>query len=310
MIRLPFPAPSPYQRELRLWEPEGKPRACVVISHGMAEHIDRYDRLAGALNQAGFAVIGHNHLGHGPEAPVPGFFAEDKGWSKVVEDLHSVIRWAGDRYPDIPLVLLGHSMGSFLAREHTLQYPQAVDALVICGTGWQPASMCRMARGLASLAKAFGAGEKPSKLLDTISFSRNNQPFLPGRTPFDWLSRDEAEVDKYVADPCCGFVFTASGFYDLFSGLYDLTRLDRLRATPVGLPVLFISGDADPVGMKGEGVKTVAGQFRQAGLSDVTIRLYEGARHELFNEINREEVQRDLIRWLQASLKDRKEQSA
>jgi len=301
-MMLPFPKESPYPRALCLWEPEKEPRGSVVISHGMAEHIARYSRLAQALNGAGYAVFGYNHLGHGDEAPVKGYFADKDGWGKAVSDIESVTAFAKTRYPKAPVALLGHSMGSFLAREYVLRHPKGMDALVLSGTGWHPKALCGFGRLMAGVMCALGDARAPSKLLDRLAFSANNKPFLPARTPCDWLSRDAAEVDKYLADPLCGFVFSAGGFSDLFSGLWTLSRLSRLRTLPKGLPVLLISGGADPVGGQGRGVKTIARQYREAGLQGVQVKLYPEARHELFNETNREEVTQDLVAWLEASL--------
>lgn len=302
MTTLPFPVPGPYPRSLRLWEPEAAPRGIVVISHGMAEHIARYEALGLSLAAAGFEVCGYNHLGHGEEAPRKGYFADDKGWNRLIQDLDSVIRLMAQRRPGLPIVLLGHSMGSFLAREYVLRHPKGMDALVLSGTGWHPKALCGFGRLMAGVMCALGDARAPSKLLDRLAFSANNKPFLPARTPCDWLSRDAAEVDKYLADPLCGFVFSAGGFSDLFSGLWTLSRLSRLRTLPKGLPVLLISGGADPVGGQGRGVKTIARQYREAGLQGVQVKLYPEARHELFNETNREEVTQDLVAWLEASL--------
>jgi len=303
---MPFPGKTPYPREIRLWSPEGSPRAVVLISHGMAEQIDRYDRLAQRLNQEGILVAGYNHLGHGAEAPVLGWFAAQDGWGQAVQDLNAAMTWLAGQAPGLPRVLLGHSMGSFLAREYALRYPTGLDALVLCGTSWFSKALARPALLVARLQKALGKGRQPSKLLDKLAFSTHNKPFeKDGNTAFDWLSRDEAEVRKYVEDPYCGFVFTTGGFYDLFSGLYALTDLSRLKAIPASLPIYIISGDRDPVGKMGLGVKAVHRQYQDAGVTDVHMKLYPGARHELFNESNKEEVMDELTAWLMGRVSSR-----
>lgn len=307
MTTLPFPGESPYPRSLSLWEPAGAPRGLVVISHGMAEHIGRYRRLGEALSGAGFAVAGYNHLGHGDEAALKGYFADRDGWGRAAEDIHSALAWMKARFPGVPAALLGHSMGSFLAREYALRHPDFLDALVLSGTGWQPPALCGFGLMAAEAVCTLGGARKPSKLLDKLAFSANNKAFRPARTAFDWLSRDEAEVDKYAADPLCGFVFTGGGFRDMFRGLAALTRLERLAVLPRELPVLLISGERDPVGAQGRGVRMVAGQYRKAGLSRVEVKLYAGARHELFNETIREAVYGDLAQWLASALPERKE---
>ena len=280
--------------DYRIWAPEGQPRAIVQFVHGMAEHIDRYDRPARALNAAGILAAGRNHRGHGKDAQLLGYFADEKGWDALIEDAHAVSLDLKRRWPGVPFFLLGHSMGSFLAREYALRFGQELDGLILSGTGFYPRPLCASGQLLARLSPK----KKPARFVNGIAFAGNNKPFAPGRTGFEWLSRDEKEVDKYVSDPLCGFCFTGSAFADFFGGLLALTDESRLQKMPKELPVCFMSGDHDPVGQMGEGVKRVAEQFKTAGMRDVTVRLYENARHELFNEINRDEVTRDLIAWL------------
>ena len=307
MTRMPFPGFSPYPRELTLWEPAGVALGLVLISHGMAEHIARYDALARHLSGEGFLVCGYNHLGHGEEAPLKGFFADDRGWDRLIQDLDSAALFLTERYPGLPLILLGHSMGSFLAREYALSHPERLGALVLSGTGHYPAMQCRMGYALAGLHCAFGLGEEKADIIHQIAFAGNNKPFLPAETPNDWLSRDAAQVRKYQEDPLCGFVFTAKAYHDMFGGLLKLSRLERLAVLPEDLPVLLISGAEDPVGGAGKGVEAVAAEYRDAGLKRVEVRLYPGARHELFNETIRERVYEDLAQWLLSALPSRKE---
>lgn len=280
--------------DYRVWKPEGEIRGIVQLVHGMAEHIDRYDRVARALNKQGYLAVGHNHRGHGKDARLLGYFADQKGWDAVVEDIRLVSEEIRKQYPGKKLFLLGHSMGSFAVREYALRYGKELDGLILSGTGWYGKPLCGMGRGIALLMPP----KKPAPLVDKIAFSANNRLFQPPRTPFDWLSRDEEEVDHYIADPLCGFVFTGRAYADFFGGLMELTKLERLKQMPTGLPVLLLSGDQDPVGQMGEGVHTVAAQYKNAGLKEVQLKLYPGARHEIFNEINRDEVYADLTAWL------------
>ena len=279
----------------RIWAPATAPKAIVQIVHGMAEHIDRYERMAKALNEADFLVCGRNHRGHGPEAKLLGYFADEQGWDAILNDAHEVSLDIKKQYPGVPFILLGHSMGSFLAREYALRYGKELDGLILSGTGFYPKALCASGRMLAKLAPK----KKPANFVNNIAFAGNNKPFAPGRTGFEWLSRDEKEVDKYVADPLCGFCFTGSAFADFFGGLLALTDESRLSSMPKDLPVYFMSGDRDPVGQMGEGVRQVAEQFKKAGMRDITVKLYPDARHELFNELNRDEVTADLIQWLE-----------
>ena len=280
--------------DYRMWEPQGQPKAMVQILHGMAEHIDRYERMALALNRAGYLVAGHNHRGHGKSAELLGYFADRDGWNAILQDAHQVSEDLKKRYPGVPLILMGHSMGSFLAREYALRYGKELDGLILSGTGFYAKPLCLAGRFWARLSSP----RKPAQFVNKIAFAGNNKPFAPGRTGFEWLSRDEKEVDKYVDDPFCGFTFTGSAFADFFGGLIALTDEKRLASMPKELPVYFMSGDQDPVGQMGEGVKQVAEQFRRAGMQHLTVKLYQGARHELLNEINRDEVTQDLIAWL------------
>lgn len=303
--KIPFTSVAGRPLTLYLWQTDAPCRGVIQLVHGMAEHIARYDRLARALCAAGYTVAGHSHLGHGEDAREDelGFFSRKDGWDHLVEDVHAAHEMLLKRFPGQRFAILGHSMGSFVTREYLLRYGGDLTAAVICGTGWFPGPLCSVARAAAALCGAFGGWQKPAPLVDRLMSKDNNKAFAPARTPFDWLSRDTVEVDKYIADPRCGFLFTARGYYDMFTGLKNLSRLHRLAALPGDLPVLFISGDADPIGTQGKGVNTVAQQFRDAGVRDVTVHLYPGARHELFNETNRDEITAELIDWLNRHMK-------
>lgn len=302
MRTVPFPSGAA-GRKLCLWEPEGPPRAVVLISHGMAEHIGRYDAFGQALAARGFLVAGYNHLGHGAEASLQGYFADSDGWGKLVHDLHTAMGFLAGLAPNAGKVLFGHSMGSFLAREYALRYPRELDALVLSGTGWHPRALCLAGLSISGLLCGLGLRRKRSNALDRLVFSSNNKAFAAqALTPVDWLSRDPAEVRKYVDDPLCGFVFTAGGFKDLFEGLLALTRTQRQRSLPPGLPVYLMSGGEDPVGGSGKGVQAIADQYRKAGLNQVTVKLYQGARHELLHETNRDEAVSGLLSWLDGVL--------
>lgn len=284
--------------EYCVWEPLGESKAVVQILHGMAEYIDRYERAAFALNNQGYAVAGHDHRGHGQKAEKLGYFAKKNGWDAVIKDAHAVTLELKKRFPGKKLILLGHSMGSFAAREYAIRYGNELDGLVLSGTGFYPLPLAAAGKMAALLSPK----EKPAKLVDKLAFSGNNKPFQPARTPCDWLSRDEKEVDLYIDDPLCGFLFTGQAYSDFFGGLMKLTKKGRLSAMPKELPVYFMSGENDPVGQMGAGVKKVAEQFRKAGMKDVTVRLYPKARHELFNELNRDEVTKELAEWLDSHI--------
>lgn len=283
--------------EKALWPTQGAPRGVVQFVHGMAEHIRRYDAAAQALNAAGYAVVGHTHAGHGEKARQLGYFADKDGWDALISDVHALRLETQKAYPGVPYVLLGHSMGSFVVRGYCLKYEKGLSGVALSGTGHFERPVVAAGRAVARLQCAFGGARKPAKLVEKLSSSGYNQGYEDPQTPFDWLSRDREVVAAYIADPYCGFTFTARAYDDMFEGLSRLYP-DRLGAMEKDIPVYLFSGDQDPVGGHGKGVELVARELREAGVRDVTVRLYPGGRHEMFNEINREEVYADLIAWL------------
>ncbi len=284
-------------RRMHLWIPGEKPRAAVLLIHGMAEHIMRYDGTARALCGRGFLAAGADLRGHGPDCPKEklGYFADRDGWDVLLDDILREDEALRARYPGVPLVLLGHSMGSFLAREYALRHGSGLSALILSGTGKYPEK--ELQAGLL-LSRLLPPG-KPSPLLDRLSFSGNIRPFASARTKFDWLSRDEAVVDRYLKDPLCGFVFTARAFGDFFAGMLRLSDEARSLQAPKDLPVLFISGRMDPVGQMGRGVEAVAASCRARGMKKVEVHIYPGARHEILNETNRSDVIGDVCRFIE-----------
>lgn len=295
-------APDGHVIRTRAWRPEGPVTGVVVIVHGVAEHGGRYGRVARALTGAGFAVLAPDHRGHGPSCPPEdlGFFAERDGWDRVIGDIATVLAAARREHPDLPVVLLGHSMGSLIARCLVARHPGGVDALVLTGTVGDQGVVGSLGGKLAGLLRRCLGPRARSRLLNALAFGGNNRAFRPARTDFDWLSRDVDEVDAYIADPCCGFVPTVSLFEDLVRGATEANRVGTLARMDPWLPVLIASGTADPLAPK---VPDVAGRMRRAGTREVTLRLYPEARHELFNETNREEVLADLLDWLEVALR-------
>ena len=287
--------------EKRTWRPDGTPRAILQLVHGMAEHIARYDDTAKRLNEAGFLVVGHTQLGHGSHAKTLGWFAPQHGWDLLVEDEHTLRQTTRQEYPELPYFLLGHSMGSFIVRTYCLKYEQGLSGVILSGTAHFDAPLLATALSIANLQCLLGGEKKPSHLLNNMSFAGYNKAFAPARTAFDWLSRDPDVVDRYVADPYCGFPFTAGGYRDLFRGLKQLYP-KNLSAMDRDVPVRLFSGACDPVGQQGASVKTTMRELLDAGVKDVSLKLYEGARHETMNETNREEVWNDLIGWLDDQL--------
>lgn len=300
-IRGSFRSVTGQELEKRLWPAEGQPKAVVQFVHGMAEHIDRYDAPAKALNQASFIVVGHTHLGHGQNAAVKGYFADKDGWDALIEDTNALRRETQAQYPDLPYFLLGHSMGSFVARTYCLKYEEGLAGAIFSGTGHFGKVVVTAGTVIAAVQCFFGGAQKPCMLLHHMNFSANNQKVEHPKTDSDWLTRDGEQVARYKDDPLCGFPFTARAYADMFDGLRRLYP-DRLSAMRKDVPVLLFAGDHDPVGSNGQGVRQVYEEIRAAGVQDVTLKLYEGGRHEMLNEINREEVYADLIGWLNSKL--------
>jgi alpha-beta hydrolase superfamily lysophospholipase len=282
------------------WEPDGDVAGVVQIAHGLAEHAERYRWLAEQLTAAGWAVLADDHRGHGRTAAGPadlGFLAEEDGWTRVVDDLHRLTARARELHPDVPVVLLGHSMGSFLTQQYLFTFPAAVDAAVLSGSDG-PAGAIAVAGGLVARVERRRIGPRGrSDLLNTLGFGAYNKAFAPARTDFDFLSRDEEQVDAYVADPLCGFVATTQLWIDLLGGLRVIGDPSRVAGVRRDLPVLLLSGSEDPVGGT-TGVAKLHDLYTRAGLTDVEVQLHEGARHEMFNETNRAEVAADLLAWL------------
>lgn len=263
------------------WVPAGPPRGIVQLTHGMGEHLLRYDHLATTLAGAGFLVQGQDHRGHG--ATAGSVEAQGQigaaGWNSLVDDIDVLVERTHDREPDLPLVLFGHSMGSFAAQQYALDHSRRIAGLVLSGTA------------------AVDLMEAAVDLDAPIDLSAFNAPF-PHRTGYEWLSRDEAQVDAYVADPRCGFGLDAEAGKAMFARARDVADPDRLAGMRKDLPVHLTVGEHDPVGGQLALVDALVQRLRAAGLTDVTLTVWPGARHEIFNELNRDEVAAELLTWL------------
>ena len=284
--------------------PEGEVRAIVQLSHGMVEFIDRYKPLAEDLAGRGILVTGHDHLGHGGSIRTKddyGYFAEPDGNRAVLDDLHAMTTLTKQLYPGVPYFLLGHSMGSFYARQYLCEYGAELDGAILMGTGYQPKALVTLARTVCRVLAVFFGWQHRSKLVRDLSFLGYNKG-LEGRTPHDWLNRDPAEVDKYRADERCMFTFTLNAYYSMFTGILRLYDPDFLNRMPKDLPLLFLAGDADPVGEQSKGVQRAIDSLKAVGVQNITQKFYPGARHELLMEINRQEVFADIGNWLDQQL--------
>ena len=289
----------------RMCVPDAEPRAIVQIIHGIAEYIDRYDEFMSFLADNGIIAVGTDHLGHGKSIESEeqtGFFAYDNGWDYVVRD-EEVLRLAmHENYPELPIIVFGHSMGSFMARTLLIRYPDAFNAAIISGTGNQGAALVNGGLFMGNLVTGLKGAHHYSKFLNNLAFGSYNKIYDNPKTEYDWLSRDEANVQKYIDDPLCGFIPSCSLFRDMMTGVKFITNKKNLTAMNKDMPVYFMSGDMDPVGECGKGVQTAYNNFLEAGMKDVSIKLYPGGRHEMLNEINKDEVYTDILAWLDSKI--------
>ena len=292
-----------------LWQPQGEIRGVVQIVHGIAEHLGRYDHFARYLNAHGYVVCGEDHLGHGKTGEAAGqfgFFGRRNGWTLATANVRAFRQLMGEKFPGVPYILLGHSMGSFLTRTYLCRCPGTVDGAILSGTGQENPLLVAGGKLVASLIGHLRGFDTVSALVHDLALGAYNRQFRPNRTTADWISRDEQIVDVYSADPKCTFVFTVSAFHELFSTLKQVSSLQWAQKIRRDLPVWLFSGDMDPVGDYGRGVKKVAEMLRQSGVKDVRLTLYPGGRHEMLNETNRRQVYQDLLAWAEKCL-ERKE---
>lgn len=286
----------------RQWQDtERAPLAVLQITHGVSEYIARYDDFARFLTENSFVVVGHDHLGHGlslPQGGTPIFFSEEDGWNKAVDDVYGLHRIIKERWPDLPCFLMGHSMGSFIARTFLIRYPGSVDGAVIMGTGWQNPAILAGGLLVAALECRRRGCRSTSDMVTNLAFGSYNKAFAPNRTGSDWLSVNEENVDRYIADPMCGQDATVGLFRDMLRGFRFNQTAENLHKMDQNTPVFFISGLNDPVGEMGKGVERSAKAFRDAGMRRVDMALFPGLRHEVLNESCRDDVYRKLLQWM------------
>ncbi|WP_156855749.1 alpha/beta hydrolase [Oceanobacillus sp. AG] len=287
---------------IRSWGSDIKDaKAVILISHGMTEHIARYKQLAAFFNGKGFIVYGDDHRGHGRTGEKQGqlgFIAEANGFELLVEDLHLLIQYVKKQHTGLPIFIYGHSMGSFITRNYIQNYSEEVAGVLLAGSGFFPERSSKVGLEIAS----FQNPRKESTFMNNLVFGNYNSKIVQKLTSFDWLTRDGQVVDDYIADPLSGYVPTAGFFIDLLTGILQMQDPERNKRIRKDLPMLFISGDADPVGNYSKGVFQAAESYIEAGLSDVIVSLYPDARHELHQETNKEEVFAFLEQWIRKQL--------
>ncbi|MFD3155521.1 alpha/beta hydrolase [Haloimpatiens sp. FM7330] len=280
-------------------------KAVVQIAHGMAETAARYERLAEQLTQSGYVVYANDHRGHGKtakEVDKVGNLGED-GFNNMVQNMHQLEKIIKKENDNIPVYIFGHSMGSFLLQRYICIYGKEISGAILSGTCGKQGMIVDIGRIIAKREIKKIGRDSRSKKLNNLSFGGYNKVFKPNRTEFDWLSRDEKEVDKYVKDPYCGGIFTAGFFYDFLGGLKLIANQKEISNIPKELPIYIFAGDKDPVGNRGKGILKLVKTYKKYKIKDLKYKLYKDGRHEMLNEINRDEVMKDIIEWLDSHIK-------
>jgi len=281
---------------------DSKVRGIVQIAHGMEERALRYEYFAKRLNKAGYTVYANDHRGHGLTAENKenlGYIADNDGFNWMIRDMKQLTDIIKDDNPNLPVILVGHSMGSFLSQRYVEIYGQNIDCLILSGTNGKPIGIKKLGI-LISKYEIWKHGRKHlSTIMENLGIGGYNKNFMPCRTNADWLSSDEKEVDKFIADEYCGFVSTASFYYDFLIGLWAIHERSNLRNIPKKMPIYMFSGKMDPVGNQGKGVISLYNTFKKIGLQDISYILYKDGRHEMLNEINKDEVIDDILKWIE-----------
>lgn len=289
------------------WQSTNIPvRGIVQIVHGMQEHMSRYDGFAEFLCNNGFLVVGNDHLGHGctvSDESEFGYFAKDYADIIVVRDVHRLKKMTESENPGLPYFILGHSMGSFIARKYITMYKKGISGVILCGTGYKPGIVTATAIFLSKILGAFSKGHNESRFLEKISFGSYNNRITNPSDSREWLVRNENVLTNYNNDSLCGFKFTVNGYKTLFSLLHFVDKEKNLTDIPKELPIFIISGMEDPVGDYGKGPKNVYDTYKKIGIKDVSIKLYEDIRHEILNDMECERVYKDILNWIEEHIK-------
>ena len=287
------------------WKPEGAVRAAVQIIHGMQEFVDRYADFAQYLNVHGILVCGNDHLGHGASIESVddfGFFGEN-GNAYVLSDIRTLHQKTKEAYPNVPYFLLGHSMGSFLARQYITMYGEELAGAIISGTGSQPPMKLAFGKRVCKSNAAKHGWRYRSEKITQMAVGSYNKIFEPARTPVDWLTKEDAVIDKYMSDQRCTFLFTVNGYYEMFKSIGECQSKENMARIPKDLPLFFVSGAQDPVGDCGRGVQKAYESYLKIGMTDVSCRIYPDDRHEILNETDKDVVYADLLAWISEKIK-------
>lgn len=286
-----------------VWRPENisEIKGIVQISHGMCEFMERYDEFAYVLAKEGYIVGGHDHLGHGKSVNNKeewGYFAKDNASSMLVNDIHEVTKKLKKEYPHKKLFLIGHSMGSFLARRYLMTYPEELTAAIVMGSGSQPPVVLGFGQVVIKVYKLLFSEKHRSNIVEFLMFGKYNKKFSKNRNTMEWITKDNAIRKWYLNEPACTFKFTLNGYQLILDTLGYIQKTKIIARIPKNLPILLTSGQDDPVGNYGKGVKKIYKNYKKAGIKEVTLKLYPHDRHEILNEIDRKKVYQDILNWL------------
>ncbi|MCL2052190.1 MAG: alpha/beta hydrolase [Lachnospiraceae bacterium] len=287
------------------WIPDGEIKAVFIIAHGMAEHIGRYEAFAEYLAHRGIVVAGCDYIGHGKSVvgqELYGYFCPRDAATVVIRDVHRLKKIMQGDYHGLPQIIMGHSFGSFVVRNYLCRYGSGVNAAILMGTGMPPKALISVLGFLANIQALLFGADKPGNLLDKLAFGSYNKRITDKASKFSWLSFNKENVEKYDADPLCGFIFTINGFQTLAEMIKRLHNQKDLANIPADLPIMMVSGLEDAVGEYGEGVKKAKRSLKKAGVKDISVRLYPWGRHEILKEEEKAEVYQEIIDWLNEKL--------
>lgn len=283
------------------WLPNGEPKAILQIAHGVTEYILRYEEFANFLTEKGIAVVGNDHLGHGnsiAEDSEPMYFGPAGSWDWVVEDIKKCFDLTKNKFPNVPYCLLGFSLGSFVARTYLTKYPGTLTGAIIVGSGQLPSFQISIAKFIVNNESKKVGEDHTSPTIQKLTYETYNKYFAPNRTKYDWLCASTTSLDKYIKDAMRGEDFTAGLFRELLSGMAFTSKQDNIEKIDKNMPILFLSGDKDPVGEQGKGVIRAYNCFKKAGIKDINMKLYPGLRHDILREDCRQDIFKDIYNWL------------
>lgn len=288
-----------YEVTMTIWEPDGEPKGIIQIFHGMVEHIDRYDDFARYLNSKGYIVAGDDHRGHGRTAKKEflGLVPFGHTYFDTIDDEKIITAFLKEKYGDLPVIIFAHSYGSFLGQGYIQQNSGEIDGCILSGSAMMNGPEVAIAKSVSSMQYKLCGQDKPANLIKNLTFGQYEKPFKKEKRVNAWLNRDAEECEKYNNDPFCNYTMSIAFYKNFFDGLSKIYDGERLQAIRKDLPIYILSGDRDPVGKMGKLVTKLYDMYKGVGIEDVRIKLYELARHEIINELNKEEVYDDVVAW-------------